>query len=170
MHSGADNVAATPTIRLLMRGEAETVAVGECIGRWARAADVLALTGPLGAGKTWLTKGIARGLGVEPEVNSPTFILVNEYEGRLRLYHIDAYRMSGANDLFALGSEEMFSSGAVVVIEWADRVAEALPRDHLLIQLQHAGAEARTAVLCARGFGWRGRVDTLRRELDAYVA
>jgi len=152
---------------LLMRGVAETLVVGECIGRWVEAGDVLALVGPLGAGKTWLTKGIAKGLGVEAEVSSPTFILVNEYEGRLRLYHIDAYRMAGADDVLALGWDEMISSGGVTAVEWADRMAEALPEGHVEIVLEHAGPHARKIKLAV---GRQERISALSATLASVMS
>ena len=99
-----------------------------------------------GAGKTQLIKGIGCGLGVPPEepVVSPTFVLVREYVGRLKLYHLDAYRLSGAAELLALGLEEMVAdAGAVVALEWADRVAEAIPADACRIELEHVGENVR---------------------------
>ena len=119
-----------------------------------RSGDVLALIGPLGAGKTQLVKGIAAGLGVIDlrKVNSPTFVLVNEYQGRLHLYHIDVYRLSHGGELHALGFDEMCSSSnAAVVIEWADRVEDALPDNHVRIHLHVAGPDRRELVLEARG-------------------
>src|ERR1041385_6709378 len=91
----------------------ETISIGRRIGESLLAGDVVALLGELGAGKTYLTKGIARGLGVSAEraVNSPTFVLVNEYAGRFPLFHIDAYRLAGPEQLAALGFEEMCQGG-----------------------------------------------------------
>ncbi len=108
---------------------AETIALGRRIGEQISQGDVLALVGRLGAGKTHLAKGIAIGLGVVDErgVNSPTFVLVNEYDGRLPIHHIDAYRLSSADELAALGFEEMLADPCVVLIEWADRVVSAVP-------------------------------------------
>ena len=111
-----------------------------------RAGDVVALCGPLGSGKTQLVKGIAAGLEVpdgEPVV-SPTFVLVREYVGRLRLYHIDAYRLTSSSELASLGFEEMRADpqGAVAV-EWADRVSESLPDSGWFITLAHASQRTR---------------------------
>jgi tRNA threonylcarbamoyladenosine biosynthesis protein TsaE len=111
-----------------------------------RSGDFLALQGPLGAGKTHLLKSVAAGLGVpadEPVV-SPTFVLIREYAGRLKLYHIDAYRLSGAAGLLSLGLDELIvEPGAVVAVEWADRVAEAVPPHACWIELAHSGRVVR---------------------------
>jgi tRNA threonylcarbamoyladenosine biosynthesis protein TsaE len=119
-----------------------THAIGRRVGAALATGDVVALVGPLGSGKTALVRGIAEGAGVaDPrEVNSPTFVIVNEYEsgpGRppLRLYHIDTYRLRHGGDLDALGFDEMLAAGAVL-IEWADRVEDLLPRDRLTITLE----------------------------------
>ena len=133
------------------RGPAQTQQFGQVLGRLLRAGDVIALRGPLGAGKTQLTKGIAIGLEVpadEPVV-SPTFVLARRYIGRLRLHHLDAYRLRGADALLALGFDEMLDEpDAVVVIEWADHVAAALPPHAWWVELAHVGP--RTRRLCLR--------------------
>jgi len=134
----------------------QTLAIGRALGSAMRSGDVLALIGSLGAGKTQLVKGIAAGLGVTDlrKVNSPTFVLVNEYQGRLHLYHIDVYRLGHGSELQALGFDEMCSaSDAAVVIEWADRVEDALPDNHVRIHLHVAGPDRRELVLEARGQG-----------------
>jgi len=107
---------------------------------------VVALSGPLGAGKTYLVKGIALGLGVVDSraVRSPTFVLVSEYHGRLTLYHVDAYRLAGPAELDVLGSREFMSSGGVTVVEWADRVEGVLPPERLNVTCRHAGEARRT--------------------------
>lgn len=131
----------------------ETVALGKRLGGLLGAGDVVALSGPLGSGKTYLTKGIALGLGVGDSraVRSPTFILVGEYEGRLRLYHVDAYRLEGPADLQSLGSDDFLFSGGVTVVEWAERVRDALPAEHLWVECRHAGESRRTYRFSACG-------------------
>ena len=123
-----------------------TVELGKCLGGLLGPGDVVCLSGPLGSGKTYLTKGIALGLGVSDSraVRSPTFILVNEYQGRLKLYHVDAYRLEGPAELESLGSDEFLLSDGVTVVEWAERVAKALPREHLWVTCRHTGRDRRT--------------------------
>lgn len=131
----------------------ETVAFGARLGRALTPGAVVALVGTLGSGKTHLVKGIARGNAApaDLEVTSPTFVLINEYAGRLRLYHIDVYRLRGAADLAALGFDEMIDAGGAVLVEWADRVEAMLPADHLRVALEIAGPEARRLTFSAGG-------------------
>ena len=131
----------------------ETVALGKRLGRLLDAGDVVALSGPLGSGKTYLTKGIALGLGLTDSrtVRSPTFILVSEYQGRVTLYHVDAYRLESGAELASLGSEEFMTSGGVTVIEWAERVRRAVPEEHLWVECRHAGETRRTFRFLAHG-------------------
>ena len=155
------------------RSPEQTRRLGREVGRLLQAGDLVALSGPLGAGKTQFVKGIANGLGVpesEP-VLSPTFVLVREYAGRLRLYHMDAYRLSGTEDLLALGLEEMLEEPeTAIVIEWAERVAQALPAESWWIELSHAGELERELTIRIPGERIRefqvdisgGRADTLR--------
>ena len=143
------------TIKIESPSVAETLEIGGVIGGCLRPGDVLGLIGPLGAGKTHLVKGIARGLGVADDrlVNSPTFVLVNEYDGRLRLYHLDAYRLNDSRGFEALGFAEMCSSGGAVVVEWADRVAGAFGPGTLWIELAVAGETRRELTFRADGGG-----------------
>jgi tRNA threonylcarbamoyladenosine biosynthesis protein TsaE len=125
----------------------QTLALGEQIGRRLKGGEVFAITGPLGSGKTHLIKGIVRGCGCEDQdqVSSPTFVLINEYEGRFAIYHVDAYRLNSVAEFEMLGFEELLRPGAVVLIEWADRVAPALhDTDCIHIRLDHGGPTIRT--------------------------
>jgi tRNA threonylcarbamoyladenosine biosynthesis protein TsaE len=133
-----------------------TKQLGRRIGQAAEPMAMVALIGPLGAGKTQLVKGIAIGLGVADEraVCSPTFVIVRQHMGRLRLYHADAYRVSSP-ELAAIGFLEMCSAGGIVVLEWADRVLDLLPDDRLSIHIDPTGAEQRT--LTCRAGGERSR-------------
>jgi tRNA threonylcarbamoyladenosine biosynthesis protein TsaE len=130
------------TIVFRSEGPERTQALGEALAGLLRSADVIGLVGPLGSGKTCLVKGLARGLCVPPEdpIVSPTFVLAREYGGTLPLCHIDAYRLSAAEELASLGFEERRELGAVVVIEWADRFAELLPPETVWIELDYGDA------------------------------
>lgn len=132
----------------------ETLAIGRRLGRAAEAGDVVALIGDLGAGKTHLAKGMAEGLGAATarEVASPTFVLCREYlGGRIPFYHLDAYRLRGAADLEAIGSDDILAGDGASAVEWADRAAEALPVDRLEVRLEVAGETSRRLTLRARG-------------------
>lgn len=117
-------------------GPDETRAIGRRIGSAAVPGTVLALTGELGAGKTQLAKGVAEGLGVTSVVNSPTFVLMNEHIGRLRMYHIDAYRLGDPEEAAAAGLLDADHADGVTVVEWADRLDGWLPAERLEIQLE----------------------------------
>jgi tRNA threonylcarbamoyladenosine biosynthesis protein TsaE len=124
---------------------AETMALGERLARRLGVGDCVALVGELGTGKTVLVRGIARGLGVADQrlVASPSYVLVREYAGRLPIYHVDLYRLSGGGpELAGLGLEEMLADG-VVLVEWADRAGDALPRPHWRVSIRYAGPNTR---------------------------
>ncbi|MBW3612265.1 MAG: tRNA (adenosine(37)-N6)-threonylcarbamoyltransferase complex ATPase subunit type 1 TsaE [Chloroflexi bacterium] len=129
-----------------------TRALGRALGRAANPGTVLALIGPLGAGKTQLAKGVADGLEVIGVVNSPTFILMNEHPGRLRMYHIDAYRLGDPEEAVAAGLLDERQVDGVTVIEWADRLTGWLPPERLEIELMPgAGEGERTLRWSAHG-------------------
>jgi tRNA threonylcarbamoyladenosine biosynthesis protein TsaE len=127
----------------------ETEALGERIGRALEPETVVALFGPLGAGKTTLTKGIARGLDVPDLVHSPTFNLIHEHEGRVRVNHIDLYRLD-ASHLPDLGYEDYIYGPGVTVIEWAERAGNLLPDDRLEVRIS-GEEDVRTVEVIATG-------------------
>jgi tRNA threonylcarbamoyladenosine biosynthesis protein TsaE len=122
---------------------AETIALGERLGRVVEPGDLLCLWGDLGAGKTQLAKGIARGLDIDATVNSPTFILMNEYAGRLPLFHVDLYRLADAADALAGGVIDDRQIDGVTVVEWPDRMGDVLPAGRLDVVIDGTGDEAR---------------------------
>lgn len=122
-------------MRLLSDSPEKTVAVGRELGKLLKPGSVICLAGGLGAGKTHFAKGIALGLGVEGHVTSPTFTIINEYEGRLPLYHIDAYRLESGEEAYELGLEEYFAGGGVAVIEWPEHIKHVLPDEHLTVKI-----------------------------------
>ena len=130
---------------LISKSSGDTLDIGRIIGENLTGGSVVALTGELGAGKTCLTQGIAKGLEI-PEayyITSPTFTLINEYPGRIPLYHMDVYRLSGSRDLEDMGYEEYFYGDGVVVIEWAEKVDDIIPAEALLIKLEHINSSKR---------------------------
>jgi tRNA threonylcarbamoyladenosine biosynthesis protein TsaE len=135
---------------LLLRSPSATRALGHRLGQILQPFDFIALTGDLGVGKTLLVKAVAQGAGA-PEATSPTFSIVNLYPGRILLQHLDLYRISGPDELFALGFDDLLREEAATLCEWADRAASALPADRLEIALDHAGAQSRKVRLSARG-------------------
>ena len=123
-------------IELISNSEAQTIQFGERLGKLLKKGDVIALSGELGSGKTYFTKGIAKGLGIPPDsVTSPSFTLVNEYEGRYRLFHIDAYRLE-KEDFFSAGLDEYLYKDGITVMEWADRWPEILPKDTIWVRFE----------------------------------
>src|SRR2546425_3609147 len=114
----------------------ETEGAGERLGRTLGPGDVVALTGELGAGKTCFVQGIARGVGVTTRPTSPTFVLVNEYRGRLPVHHVDAYRTNSVTELADLGLEEMIDGDAVTVIEWAEKAGPLLPKRTIHVHIE----------------------------------
>lgn len=128
--------------------EEELMAIGENIGRILKKQDVVVLTGDLGAGKTTLTKGLARGLGITQMIKSPTYTIVREYEGRLPLYHLDVYRIGDDPDSIDL-DEFLFGQG-VTVIEWGELLNDSLPSDYLEIVIRKVD-DGRCVSLSANG-------------------
>jgi tRNA threonylcarbamoyladenosine biosynthesis protein TsaE len=143
---------------------AGTTAVGHRLAEQLFPGAVVALIGPLGAGKTTLVKAIAEGLGVNNSrlVNSPTFVLIQEYLGRLPIYHFDAYRLCSATDFFDLGVNEYFEGSGVCLVEWADRVESHLPADHLRISIEMTGATARRLTIDQKGTKYSNLLQALR--------
>lgn len=121
----------------------ETRRAGERLGARLQPGDVVALIGELGAGKTCFIQGLAHGLGVTGDVTSPTFVLVNEYRGRLPIHHLDAYRTGSLTELADIGIEEMLHGDGVTVIEWADKLLPLLPARTITVRLSGLGDEPR---------------------------
>ena len=128
-------------------GPAATRDIGRALGREAAPGTLIALVGELGAGKTQLAKGVAEGLGVPTVVNSPTFVLMNEHAGRLRLYHVDAYRLEEPEEAADAGLIDDRQADGVVVIEWADRLDGWLPDDRLDVQIDPVEGEPSSRLL-----------------------
>jgi tRNA threonylcarbamoyladenosine biosynthesis protein TsaE len=140
----------TDLLLLVADSVEETEAFGERLGALLRPGDVVLLRGELGAGKTAMTRGIARGAGSPDLVHSPTFVLLNEYGGPLPLFHADLYRLEDREEVAALELEEYTRDGALIV-EWPERGEDVLPAEHLLLQIEHVAGDTRRIVGEARG-------------------
>jgi tRNA threonylcarbamoyladenosine biosynthesis protein TsaE len=114
----------------------ETMNIGFQIGKLANSGDIICLIGDLGTGKTHITKGIAKGLGIDEHITSPTFTIVNEYEGRHKLYHFDVYRVNDPDEIEAIGFDEYIFGDAVSIIEWANYIEELIPKEHIKINIE----------------------------------
>lgn len=134
------------------------------IGSLLKEGDILCLNGDLGAGKTTMTKSIGLGLGVEEYITSPTFTLINEYKGRIPVYHFDVYRLENAHELYDLGFDEYFYGNGVCIIEWADKIEKMIPKDRIVIDIENGNNE-NERILHISGFGQR--YDELIKELGA---
>ena len=125
----------------------ETRAAGERLGERLGAGAVIACIGELGAGKTCFLQGLARGIGVESPVTSPTFVLINEYRGRVPVHHLDAYRTESLTEVLDLGIEELMHGDGVTVIEWADKLLPILPAHTITVTIDGLGDEPRRIVI-----------------------
>jgi len=148
----------------------ETEALGETLGAQLRLGDLVVLTGDLGTGKTTFTKGVARGLGVEERVTSPTFTIVQEYDGRVPVAHVDVYRLERIQELHEFGFEELLDS-RVTVVEWGEAIALVLPRDRIEVRIamdEARGDDARVVEVGAVGTSWHARRVALEDALRAF--
>lgn len=143
--------------------EQATDRLGAALAEALEPGSIVALNGPLGAGKTRLVQALAAALGIpRREVLSPTFVLIHEYEGRCPVFHFDAYRLADDDQFLELGPEEYFQRGGLVLIEWAERVARCLPREHLEIRIAVTGASTREFELVAHGEAYEAALERVR--------
>ncbi len=137
---------------------AQTRALGARFAALLSPGELVALSGELGAGKTCFIQGICTGLGVEETVNSPTFILMNQYSGRrpgiaITISHFDFYRLSGAGELDSFGADEFFDGDGICLVEWAERASERLPPRRWQVEMEYDGAGSRSLRFCKLGIG-----------------
>jgi tRNA threonylcarbamoyladenosine biosynthesis protein TsaE len=143
----------------------QTVRLGVRLGERLQPGDVLSLSGDLGAGKTTLVSGLARGWGALDQVTSPTFVIVNEYrraDGR-RLFHMDGYRLNSGAEALALGLDDLLNADGILLIEWPERIAQALPPEQLYITLRWVDDDKRNIRMEARGARYEGLLQDFRR-------
>ena len=161
------------TVTITSHTPRQTEQIGSLLGSRLATGDIIALCGELGTGKTTLVRGMARGIGLEEgEVASPSFTLINEYagggplaKGSLRLFHIDLYRLADARELIAIDYEEYLTADGAVVVEWADRIPQAIPAEALWIMLRYLTSESREIVLRAEGDRYKMMIEELQRKV-----
>jgi len=159
-----------PDFRVITSSPSQTMQVGEALGRLAPPGSVVCLRGNLGSGKTCLTQGIGRGLGVYGVIHSPTFVFINEHPNlstRPSLYHVDLYRVHDEADVLALGLEDYMYGDGVTVIEWAERAEGLLPSDCLWVDIRYVDEHTRTLTFRPHGAAYVDLVTRLRNELVA---
>ena len=141
------------SVEIIVKSELETDVLGRVLANTIPCGTVVALIGTLGAGKTRLVQAVAQAFGVpRDEVGSPTFVLIREYRGETRnLYHFDAYRLKNFDEFLELGVGEYFDSGGISFVEWADRVVEVIPEDHIEISIAPIAETSRRIVVAAKG-------------------
>ncbi len=146
----------------------QTQRLGERLGRQVPAGTTIALSGDLGSGKTAFAQGIARGLQVPAKyyITSPTFTLINEYPGRLRLYHVDLYRIRDPEEIQEIGLPEILSGAGVAVIEWAERLGAELPARHIRVYLEITGEQVRQMTISATGPAEVAMIKDVARECE----
>lgn len=143
----------------------ETVEFGKKIGHILSCGDIICLSGDLGTGKTAFTNGIAKALGINSYITSPTFTLVNEYEGRIPLYHFDVYRIADPEEMFDIGFEEYINGQGITIIEWGEQIEEVLPKEIIKIKITknlNKGLDVREIAIDFIGekyFGYEGRIN-----------
>ena len=134
-------------MEFITNSERETEELGVRLAERLEPGNVVAFTGDLGAGKTAFTRGLARGLGITDRVTSPTFTIVNEYEGgRLPLFHFDLYRLSSSDELFDVGWEDYLARGGVCAVEWSENVSDALEEDVISVEIYRGETDSRRII------------------------
>ncbi len=139
-------------MRIKSEKQQDTIDLGTRLARHLKRGDILCLLGDLGAGKTTFVKGLAKGLRINPaKVNSPTFVLMNAYKGKVPLYHFDFYRLEEIHEIASIGYDEFLYGDGVAVVEWAERFGTLMPKEHLEVALKHQGDNGRMIKVKAKG-------------------
>jgi tRNA threonylcarbamoyladenosine biosynthesis protein TsaE len=170
--AATSRAAQAPVVESLIftsRTERETEALGEALAGVVEPGMVVALIGPLGAGKTRLVTATAAALGVDRrEVSSPTFVLIQEYAGRFPVYHFDAYRLRGVDEFLALGADEILGATGVCFVEWADKLAGALPSDAIRVEITISGTATREFRISGAGARPSRAIAALRSRVEGF--
>jgi tRNA threonylcarbamoyladenosine biosynthesis protein TsaE len=163
-----DNEVEDLSLTLVSHSLSETRRLGALLGQLLEGDEVICLEGELGTGKTSLIQGIGQGQGIREPLTSPTFTLVNEYQGRQApLYHVDLYRLDSTEEMIAAGMDGYFHDGGICVIEWAEKARDILPPECLYVTLRHVGEEERDILLQAKGQVYRQLLRRLKKMLES---
>lgn len=149
-------------IKIYLENEEKTKEIGYKLGKLVGPGSVICLIGDLGAGKTTMTQSLARALEVDDYITSPTFTIVNEYEGRIPLYHFDVYRIGCSEEMYDIGYDEYINSDGVCIIEWANLIEDILPDEYLYIELRYKDM-AREMILTPKGKKYEKLVEELTK-------
>ena len=136
--------------KIYLENENKTREIGYKLGKLLKEGSVICLVGDLGAGKTTMTQSLADSLGIEDYITSPTFTIINEYEGKIPLYHFDVYRIGSSDEMYDIGYDEYVNSNGICIIEWANLIEDILPKEYLNIELRYKD-EGREMILTPKG-------------------
>jgi tRNA threonylcarbamoyladenosine biosynthesis protein TsaE len=157
------------TFRVRTDSAASTSALAAAIAELLQPSDLVVLSGDLGAGKTTFTQGVGRGLGITERITSPTFTIIRSYDGRLRLHHLDVYRLEQLEEVTDLGLSELLDDSSVTLIEWGDRILPGLGQDHLEVRIRLGDADDdRVVELSCPGPRWGARLRALQTAVAAW--
>jgi tRNA threonylcarbamoyladenosine biosynthesis protein TsaE len=157
---------ATHTFKFISKSLKDTERFGKTLGRLIKSADIICLFGDLGAGKTTLTKYVASSLRInQDDVSSPTFVLMNIYDGKIPIYHFDLYRLDNEDQIVELGYEEFFYGDGLSIVEWADKLGTLLPKEYLEIKLEHKNENERSIKCCAHGLRYKNILNSVKEKL-----
>lgn len=154
-------------LKVISKSAEQTNKIGEYLGKTLQQGDIICLTGDLGAGKTAFTKGIGAGLDIQEFITSPTYTIINEYNGRIPLFHFDVYRLEGVEEMYELGYEEYFFGDGAVVVEWADIVQDIIPQERLWVTILRGKEEdSREIIFDASGERYQNMIKELEQHAD----
>ena len=154
------------SINIISTSDLQTQKIGQSISKYLSSGDIVCLWGDLGAGKTTFVKGLAKGLKVKKDhVNSPTFVFMNIYEGKLPLYHFDLYRVEHISALTTLGYEEFLYGDGITVIEWPERMEKLIPKEYLKIELTHQDLNTRRISIFAVGKKYQEILERISKKI-----
>lgn len=156
-------------MRITSDSPEKTIEIGKNLGKLAEPGSIILLKGNLGAGKTHFAKGVALGLDITEHVTSPTFTIINEYQGRIPLYHVDAYRLEDEEEVFDIGLEEYIYDAGITLIEWPERINSILPAERLVVEITYSGTDDETRQLnfTAAGFQYEKLVKELKTSVHS---